>query len=258
MKSFVLFGFVLAATVMPAPAVDGGFGRSIPGTWVLPSTGVVGQGPGYSVTTLPIGYMGAIGGNRVDPVAGVIVFNDQADTSINVLIPRYVYKTELKKVRFASMVFVPFNWWTVRGAVLNNGVFQCQQSANASVGDVIVAPLTVGIRFSENNNLALSGWIWAPTGLWRAGNISNVGMGVWTFMPNAGHTYYWEKYKLEFDNFVGFDMYFRNPATNYTSGTMFHWDGMAIRYFGNKKAGVGAIGSNLTRLLTTQDRWPIN
>jgi hypothetical protein len=142
---------------------------------------------------------------------------------------------------------VPVNWWGVTGSVLTSNTFQSTSSANASIGDVVMIPLTVRIHFSENNNLAISNWIWAPTGLWRAGNISNVGMGVWTFMPNIGHTYYWEKRKLEFDNFVGFDMYERNVTINYGSGTMFHWDGMAIQYFGKKRAGIGAVAGNQTQ-----------
>jgi hypothetical protein len=111
-----------------------------------------------------------------------------------------------------------------------------------------------GIHFSDSNNLAISTMIFAPTGLFRPGNLSNLGMGEWTFMPNVAHTYLWKKHSLEFDNFVGFDIYTENAATRYTSGTMFHWDAMLIRYL-SKRAGVGAIGSNLTQI--TEDRGPV-
>jgi pimeloyl-ACP methyl ester carboxylesterase len=59
--------------------------------------------------------------------------------------------------------------------------------------------------------------------------LANLGMGEWTIMPNLAHTYLWEKRGLEFDNFVGFDIYSQNSTTKYTSGTMFHWDGMVIQ-----------------------------
>jgi hypothetical protein len=150
---------------------------------------------------------------------------------------------------------VPVNWWGVSAQQRVNGVPQNTNSANASVGDVVAIPLTVGIHFSENNNLAVSAWLFTPTGLFQPGNISSVGMGVWAVMPNFAHTYLWEKRNLEFDNFVGFDIYGHNAATNYSSGTMFHWDGMALHYFAKKRFGLGAIVSNLTQI--TDDKGPL-
>jgi hypothetical protein len=79
-------------------------------------------------------------------------------------------------------------------------------------------------------------------------------MGEWTIMPNLAHTYLWEKRGLECDNFVGFDIYSQNTTTKYTSGTMFHWDGMVIQYL-SKRIGFGVIGSNLTQI--TNDKGPV-
>jgi hypothetical protein len=72
-------------------------------------------------------------------------------------------------------------------------------------------------------------------------------MGEWTVMPNFGHTYLWKKRGLEFDNFVGFDIYSQNTTTNYTSGTVFHWDAMVVQYL-SKRVGFGAIGANVTQI----------
>jgi hypothetical protein len=58
---------------------------------------------------------------------------------------------------------------------------------------------------------------------------------------------------LEFDNFVGFDIYTQITTIRYKSGTMFHWDGMVIQYF--SKRGFGAVGSNLTQI--TNDTGPV-
>jgi hypothetical protein len=79
-------------------------------------------------------------------------------------------------------------------------------------------------------------------------------MGEWTIMPNVAHTYLWKKRGLELDNFVGFDIYGQNLTTRYTSGTMFHWDGMVIQYL-SERVGFGAIGSNLTQI--TRDTGPL-
>jgi hypothetical protein len=255
MRKLIIIWLAFVAAAVPVLAVDGGIGRTIPGTWIMPSTGVVGPDPGFSFTSIPIGYMGAIGGSRLDPVAGVLVTNDQANAALNIQIPSYVYDTNTEKVSFATTFMLPFNWWRGTGTEQLNGVSQSQSNANASIGDVVAIPMTVGIHFSPDNNLAISTWFFAPTGLFRAGNLSNVGMGVWTIMPNIGHTYFWKKHNLEVDNFVGFDIYTHNAITNYNSGTMFHWEGMVIKYFGKKRVGIGAIGTNLTQI--TPDTGPL-
>ena len=116
------------------------------------------------------------------------------------------------------------------------------------------SPLTVGIHFSENNNLAIDTKIFAPIGEWKLGNPSNLGMNEWTISPNLAHTYFWKKRGLEFDNYVAFDIYSRNPITKYLSGTMFHWDGMVIQYL-SERFGFGAIVGNQTQI--TKDRGPL-
>jgi len=64
---------------------------------------------------------------------------------------------------------------------------------------------------------------------------------MWTFMPYVAHTYEWPKHGLELDNFIAFDIYRRNATTNYTSGTMFHWDCMVLKYA--SKIGLDSVGS---------------
>jgi hypothetical protein len=73
--------------------------------------------------------------------------------------------------------------------------------------------------------------------------------------PNIAHTLFWEKRGLELDNYVGFDVYAKNPLTRYKSGTVFHWDGMLVQYL-SKKFGFGAIVSNLTQITNDTGPWP--
>ena len=245
---------VLTTTAMPALAVEGALGRTLPGIWVQPQGAVVGPAPGLSFTALPVGYMGTIGGARLVPIGGTIFANVDADISTNYLVPEYVYKTETSTVSFASSFMAPINWVGSNGSVQFNTFSRSVSTSNGGIGDVVAVPLTAGFHFSENNNLAISTMIFAPTGQFRPGNLSNLGMGEWTIMPNVAHTYLWKKRGLEFDNFAGFDLYSQNPTTKYTSGTMFHWDGMAIQYL-SERVGLGAIGSNLTQI--TNDRGPV-
>ena len=67
-------------------------------------------------------------------------------------------------------------------------------------------------------------------------------------MPNIAHTYIWPHLALELDNFVGFDIHARNQITNYGSGTVFHWDGMLLKYVAKNRVGFGGIASNVTQI----------
>src|SRR5204863_1672249 len=140
------------------------------------------------------------------------------------------------------------------GSVQLDGASRSRTDANAGLSDIFFSPLTVGIHFSENNNLAIDTKIFAPTGAYRPGNLSNLGMNEWTIQPNFAHTYLWAKRGLEFDNYVGFDIYGKNPTTRYHSGAVFHWDGMALQYL-SKRFGFGAVVSNVTQI--TRDTGPL-
>ena len=250
--TLVAIGIALGKAPIPALAVEGGLGRSLPGVWVMPQGAVVGPTPGFSFTVLPTGYMGSISGARQIPLSGSLVADISADSSANYLVPQVVYKTETTKVSLASTFMASVNWVGVTGSVQTANLTRSRSSANAGLSDIIVSPLTVGVHFSPTNNLALSTMIFAPTGAYAANNLSNMGMGMWTFSPNVAHTYLWPAKGIEIDNYVGFDVYTRNQTTNYSSGTVFHWDGMLLKYAAKNRAGFGAIVSNLTQI--TRDR----
>ncbi len=252
-KQFILGFAITIATTVPVLAVEGALGVTLPGVWIQPQAGVVGPAAGFSFTLMPIGYMGAIGGGRMVPIGGTLFANVDANISANYVIPEYVYKTETPKVSLSSAFMAPINWVGSSGSLQFNDFSRTTASSNAGLGNVVAVPLTAGIHFSENNNLAISTMIFAPTGQFRPGNLSNLGTGEWTVMPNIAHTYLWKKRGLEFDNFAGFDIYSQNATTRYTSGTMFHWDGMALQYFSERFA-FGAIGSNLTQITNDTGR----
>ena len=214
----------------------------------------MGPESGFSFTTFPIGYIGAIGGSRQVPIGGSVFANFDVNLSSNWLVPQYVYKTESDNVKLSSSFIAPINWEDVAGSLQFAGASRSAAKSTAGLGDVMFSPLTAGFHLGKNNDLAIGTMIFAPTGYFKPANLTNVGMGEWTFMPNIAHTFLWEKRGLEVDNYVGFDIYTENAATKYTSGTMFHWDGMVIQYL-SKRAGFGVIGSKLTQL--TDDTGPV-
>src|SRR6516165_7709602 len=123
LKRFFIIGAALSITTVPALAVEYAMGRTLPGVWIQPQAGVVGPESAFSFTTMPLGYMGAIGGGRLVPIGGSIFSDVDANVSGNYLVPEYVYKTETSKVSFASSAMVPIFWIGANGSLqlsLNN------------------------------------------------------------------------------------------------------------------------------------------
>ncbi len=253
-RGILIAGLAFIAANSPLLAVEGALGRTLPGVWIQPQGAVVGPTSGFSFTLMPIGYMGSVGGGRLIPIGGALVGNIQADVNSNYLIPTYTYKTETNKVNFSSSFMGVVNWVGAEGSFNLNNFSRSSSNSNAGIGDVVIVPLTVGIHFSENSNLAVSTMIFAPTGQFQPADLSDLGMGEWTVSPNFAYTYLWKKRGLEFDSFVGFDIYGKNRTTNYTSGTMFHWDGMILQYL-SPRFGIGVVGSDLTQI--SNDTGPI-
>jgi hypothetical protein len=255
-SKLILLGAALAAFALPVPAIEGAFGRTVPGFWITPLAGVVGPKPGFSFTIAPIGYKGSMAaldgsGKREGPpvsvaIAGVLVPGIDVAGNSNYLVAQYVYRTDTGKISFASSGIVRPTWAAVTASFKPGD--RGNRFTDAGLGDFIFSPLTVGIHFSPTNNLAIGALIFAPTASFTPGNLSNVGAGAWTVMPHAAHTYVWPKQGLELDNFVGFDIYSRTSATNYRSGTMFHWDGMLLKYVARNRFAAGAIVGNLTQI----------
>jgi hypothetical protein len=179
-------------------------------------------------------------------IAGVLVPRIDVGGNSNYIVPQYVYRTSTERVSFSSSFLVRPTWDAVTASFQPGG--RGNRFTDAGLGDFIFAPLTVGIHLSSTNNLALGTMIFAPTASFTPGNLSNVGMGAWTVMPHVSHTYVWPKQGLELDNFVGFDIYSSTPSTNYRSGTMFHWDGLLLKYLDRHRFGAGALVGNLTQI----------
>jgi hypothetical protein len=239
-------------------AVENALGRSLPGVWVQPQGAVVPKEAGFSFTVIPVGYTGSISGvpqRRLAALAGKLVADVSVDFLLSVFIPQIVYKTELAKLSLSSSFYLPIDHRNVDGSTrLISAFAPCKTFNNRGLADVWFSPLTVGIHFSADNNLAIDMKIFAPTGGYEPGDLSNLGMNAWTIQPNVAHTYLWKKRGLEVDNYVGFDIYSQNQTIRYTSGAIFHWDGMLFQYL-SSRGGIGAILSNVTQI--NKDRGPL-
>lgn len=257
LSKLLLFAAALTAFALPVSAIEGAFGRTVPGFWITPRAGVVGPKPGFTFSIAPVGYKGSMSaldgsGNAQRPaapvaiaIAGVLVPRIDLAGNSNYLIPQYVYRTT-GKVSFASSCKIRPTFASV--TVSPHEGARGHRFTDTGFADFIFSPMTVGVHFSSTNNLAISTMIFAPTASFTPGNLSNLGQGAWTVMPNVAHTYVWPGLGLELDNFVGFDIYTRTSSTNYRSGTMFHWDGLLMKYLARNRFGAGAILGNVTQI----------
>jgi hypothetical protein len=245
---FANIGIVLVAAFVPAFAVEGAVGRALPGAWVMSQGGVIGPHPGFSVALMPLGYSASTSGAQEIPDAGLLEAEVSANVNMNYVVPQYVFKTKSPKISLATPFMAPVAWVGVTTAATLGDMTHTVPHANAGMSDLIMSPLSVGIHFSQTNNLAINPMIFAPTGPFVLGNPSNTGLGTWTFMPSLEHTYTWPAQGLELDNFVAVDIYRHNPVTGYKNGTVFHWDGLLLKYVLKKRFGFGGILSNLTQL----------
>jgi hypothetical protein len=179
-------------------------------------------------------------------IAGVLIPRIDVDANSNYLVPQYVYKTDNPKVSVESSCMIRPTWAAVTAAFRPGD--RGNRFSDTGLADFIFSPLKVGIHFSPTNNLAIGTMIFAPTASFTPGNLSNLGAGAWTVMPHVSHTYVWPQHGLELDNFVGFDIYSRTSSTKYRSGTMFHWDGLLLKYLAGDRFGAGAIVGNVTQI----------
>jgi hypothetical protein len=146
----------LIAFCFPVPAIEGAFGRTVPGLWIFPRAGVVGPKPGFSFTAVPIGYRGSMsaldGARKTEApvaiaVAGVLVPRIDVAGNSNYLVPQYVYKTDTGKVSFASSCIIQPTWAAVTAS--SGPGERGNRFTDTGLADFIFSPLTVGIHFTS-------------------------------------------------------------------------------------------------------------
>ncbi len=242
---WVAVALVMAA--VPAFATEGGLGRTIPGAWIMPQAGAVPGQPGFTFSLMPMGYRGDIAATRQVPISGQLTLGVSAADSINYVATNYVYKTNTKGFNISSSFVLPVQWTGVDATLSSTGgINRSVTDSVAGIGDIMFSPLAIGWHFSEYHHLSLSATITAPTGAYQQGRLANNGLNNWTVMPTFSHTYVWAKRGLMIDNTLAIDVYTENQATQYKNAPVFHWDGMVTQFL-SKKAGVGAVISNLTQ-----------
>jgi hypothetical protein len=86
--------------------------------------------------------------------------------------------------------------------------------------------------------------IYAPTGAYNAGELSNVGLNYWTFEPMVSFSTISKKTGLEITATAGLDFNTENNDTDYHSGDVFHIDATIAEHLPLCAWGIFGLGVN--------------
>ncbi|HEX7912317.1 MAG TPA: transporter [Paraburkholderia sp.] len=222
---------------LAAHATEGALGRPISGTGVQPDGGVVPPEPNWYVNLGEIYFDGSINSSHTVPVGGKTTLGLEGQISFTLATLLHVWDTGPGPWNFASSVTLPYAWERATASLaIGNRVGGVAQDASG-LFDLTFTPLIAGYHFSKTEHIAFSLNIWAPTGKYDTGNIANVSLNNWTFIPTVAYTRILPSLGIEFDASAGVQFYTRNAATDYQNAPLFTLDLMALKRFSN---GLGA------------------
>jgi hypothetical protein len=102
-------------------------------------------------------------------------------------------------------------------------------------------------------SIGLPGWpAFAPTGKYDKHDLANTSLNHWTVIPNFAITYFDPKAAWQASAAFAYAVNFENPDTDYTSGSLFHFDGSITKNFG--PLGLGVVAYSMIQ--TTPDSGP--
>jgi len=252
----LLGAFVLTLCVSFAPralAVEGGLGRPISGMQIAPFAGVVPPEPGLAVAVGETYYEGSIGGAATVPIAGLLVANVDMKAAFTPIGLLYIWPTPTKTWNFASAATFPLAWLDVEANV-SLGRFAVRRTDSISgLFDLAFTPIVASHHFSQTDHLAFDFTVWAPTGSYENGKLTNLSLNNWTFIPGVAYTKILPQANIELTGIWDMEFYTENPDTNFQNGILSDLEVLAIKRFKNG-FGIGFIESWIQQLTNDEGR----
>jgi hypothetical protein len=112
---------------------------------------------------------------------------------------------------------------------------------NSGLGDVSLIPAMLAWKDESWTYSALL-TVYAPTGSYDKDRLANPGLNYWTFDPTVGMSYNNEQTGFNAALYAGIGINTRNKATDYTSGSLLHFDASVQQLLplGPAFVGIGA------------------
>ncbi len=197
-----------------------------------------------------LGYQGSFDAAQPLPIAGLRAAGVDAESFASGLTFLWRPHFEIgENWSYAMSATIPYVWLDVTAnvdATLPGGLpVSVRRSDSVSgVGDIVLMPLMLNYRFSDDFSANFRVGIYAPTGDYEAGQLANAGKNYWTFEPTVGLMYFGKKTGIEASLFAGIDFNTENDDTDYQSGNQFHLDGTLAQHFplAGGFAGIGVNG----------------
>jgi hypothetical protein len=239
--------FLLLLGAWPAGAEEGGSGHYFPGTISSFVDGV----PATETVILRLNalhYDGSFSANRPVPIAGQAALGvDVQSTAVGLTAAWRPSWGQLgERWSYAMSATIPFLRVEVEAEVASAGVNRTvrQRDTEYGLGDIVMMPLMFNYHVNDDINLNARLAVYAPTGDYEVGRLSNLGKNFWTFGPMVGFMYLGKQNGREASIFFGADFNTENPDTNYQTGTQLHVDGTLAQHFpiGKTLLGLGATG----------------
>lgn len=214
----VTASIVLATT--GGRAEEGGSGYYVPGgaaTIVdLPPTT-----PGFIFQVLGLHYGGEVSVERTLPIAGRIAAGLEARADVVTLGGLYTFEERILGAFYTIGAYVPSGDVEVT-ASLDGPLGRFERTDRVSgLGDVTLVPALLAWKTGElQYGVTLP--IYAPTGLYDADRLANVGKNYWSVDPTVYVSYSGATTGFNASMFAGITINSENPATDYRSGSLLH------------------------------------
>jgi len=207
----------------PALAGEGGVTHVIPGATAtfadLPPTS-----PGRFLKPMYLNYKGSFSAQL--PTAAGLAGNVDATVNTVALVGGYTFgQTFLGGAHYSFAAALPYSWVDISGNVQTpRGTLRVQNSVSG-LGDLTVLPVMLAWKF-DDWQIDATLPIYTPTGSYEKGRLGNTGLNYWTFDPTIGAVYSHKASGFNAMLHVGYAINTENPATDYQSGSLLHFEGV--------------------------------
>jgi len=164
-------------------------------------------------------------------IAGLILDGGvDANAYYNVPAPLWVAPGKVLGGNVAFLMLVPIGWKDVEAGL---GMVNLRDE-ETKFGD-LVPGMMMGWHHG-NWHFKTHTLVNVPVGFWEKGNLANIGFNRWAIDNAAAFTWLDPKIGLELSAMAGFTYNWKNPATDYKTGTEFHVEYAAVQNFSKRFA----------------------
>jgi len=248
MKQKILFTFALIASLPPAilNAEQTGSGHYTPGA-TASFIDALPDKPGLVVENIFLNYNDANAGARLPFGHGDVALNLNANVYADSFFMMYTFAPKILGGHYAVATSIPYEWSEVKvtGTIDILGIPHSgiRSDRVSGLGDIEFWPFMLGWTNGDLKYDARCA-VYAPSGLYDASQLANVGLGYWTFEPELTFSWLSSKIGTEARVFAGMDFNTKNTDADYQSGDIFHIDATVAQHLPllGGTAGVGANG----------------